>query len=327
MEYRHLGNSGLKVSVLSFGSWLSFGKQIGDSTAEDLMHAAYDSGINFFDNAEIYARGESENVMGYILKKSGWNRSSYIISSKVYFGFEDGKPNQSGLSRKHIQEGCEAALGRFQSDYIDLYFCHRPDKETPIAETVYAMDQLIRQGKILYWGTSEWSASEILQAHLEAARYNLIAPLMEQPQYNMFEREKMEKEFLHLFKYQNMGTTIWSPLASGLLTGKYNHGMPQDTRMSIEGLDWLKDRVLQEDRIEKVKKLANLALSLGISLPVLSIAWVIRNPHVSTAILGASRKAQLTENLKALDALPLLKDEVCQEIDLILQNKPVLPPF
>ncbi len=328
MEYRRLGKSGLQVSVLSFGSWVTFGKQIGDTTAEDLMTLAYDNGVNFFDNAEIYARGKSETVMGEILKKKNWPRSSYCISSKVYFGYEDGKPNQTGLSRKHIIEGCHAALKRLQLDYLDLFFCHRPDKNTPIEETVWAMNTLIQQGKILYWGTSEWSNEEILQAFLFAAKNNLMGPSMEQPQYNMFERTKIEKDFLLLFRDFGLGTTIWSPLASGLLTGKYNNQMPTDNRLHIEGMDWLKERTLGDNsKIEKTKELSKLANELGTSLPKLSIAWCIKNPNVSTAILGATKISQLEETLQALDVVKLITPEVTEKIEGILQNKPVQPLF
>ena len=327
MEYRKFGGTGLQVSALSFGTWLTFGKQIADTTAEELMIKAYDAGINFFDNAEIYARGKSEEVMGNILSKVKWTRSSYMVSSKVFFGFEDNKPNQRGLSRKHIIEGCDAALKRLQVDYIDLYYCHRPDKNTPILETVLAMNHLIQQGKILYWGTSEWSAQEILQAHLEAARYNLIPPVMEQPQYNMLERKKMEDDYLHLFKHQGMATTIWSPLASGVLSGKYLFDNPTDTRLSIEGLEWLKERNLTEERINKVKAIKKIADDINVSLPVFGIAWCLKNPNVSTVILGASKVSQLEENLKAIDALPLLTSDVMNNVDLVLNNKPVLPDF
>lgn len=327
MEYRKFGHTGLQVSALSFGTWLTFGKQIADTTAEELMIKAYDAGINFFDNAEIYARGKSEEVMGNILSKVKWTRSSYMVSSKVFFGFEDNKPNQRGLSRKHIIEGCDAALKRLQVDYIDLYYCHRPDNNTPILETVLAMNHLIQQGKILYWGTSEWSAQEILQAHLEAARYNLIPPVMEQPQYNMLERKKMEDDYLHLFKHQGMATTIWSPLASGVLSGKYLFDNPTDTRLSIEGLEWLKERNLTEERISKVKAIKKIADDINVSLPVFGIAWCLKNPNVSTVILGASKVSQLEENLKAIDALPLLTSEVMNNVDLVLDNKPVLPDF
>lgn len=328
MEYRRLGKSGLQVSTLSFGSWITFGKQIGDTTADELLTTAYDNGINFFDNAEIYARGKSEEVMGAILKAKNWERSSYIVSSKVYFGYEQGKPNQTGLSRKHIIEGCHAALKRLQVDYIDLFYCHRPDKNTPIEETVWAMNTLIQQGKILYWGTSEWANDEIMAAYVFAERHHLIGPTMEQPQYNLFERTKLEKDYLLLFRDFGLGTTIWSPLASGLLSGKYNNGIPEDNRLHIEGMDWLKERTLGENsRIEKTKQLTKLAQELGISIAQLSIAWTIKNPHVSTAILGASKKEQLTENLKALDALPLLTNEIIEKIENIVNNKPVLAQF
>jgi voltage-dependent potassium channel beta subunit len=328
MEYRRLGKSGLQVSVLSFGSWITFGKQIGDNTAEELMSLAYDSGVNFFDNAEIYARGQSELVMGAILKKKNWVRSSYCVSSKVFFGFEEGKPNQTGLSRKHIVEGCNAALKRLQLDYLDMLFCHRPDKNTPIEETVLAMNTLIQQGKILYWGTSEWANDEIMAAIAVAKDYKLIGPTMEQPQYNMFERTKLEKDYLLLFRDHGLGTTIWSPLASGLLTGKYNNASPTDTRLNIEGMDWLKERTLGDNsRIEKAKKLDVLAKELGTTLPKLAIAWCVKNPNVSTTILGASKTVQLKETLSSLDVLPLLTTEIMVKIDEILDNKPVLAQY
>lgn len=328
MEYRRLGRSGLQVSVLSFGSWVTFGKQIGDNTADELMSIAYEHGVNFFDNAEIYSRGKSETVMGQVLKSKNWARSSYCLSSKVFFGYEEGKPNQTGLSRKHITEGCHAALKRLQVDYLDLFFCHRPDKNTPIEETVWAMNTLIQQGKILYWGTSEWSAEEIMAAFVFAERNRLIGPTMEQPQYNMFERSKMEKDYLLLFRDFGLGTTIWSPLASGLLTGKYNNAMPTDNRLHMEGMDWLKERTMGDGtRIDKVKELEGIAKSLGTTLPKLGIAWCVKNPHVSTAILGASKPAQLKENLGALEVLPLLTTEVTDKIDGILKNKPVQALF
>ncbi len=328
MEYRRLGKSGLQVSVLSFGSWVTFGKQIGDSTADELMSIAYENGVNFFDNAEVYARGKSELVMGHILKKKNWARSSYCVSSKVYFGYEEGKPNQTGLSRKHIVEGCEAALKRLQLDYIDLFFCHRPDKQTPIEETVWAMNTLIQQGKILYWGTSEWANDEIMEAFVFAERNRLIGPTMEQPQYNMFERTKLEKDYLQLFKNFGLGTTIWSPLASGLLTGKYNGVMPTDNRLHMEGMDWLKERTLgEQSKIEKTKSLDLLAKELQTTLPKLAIAWCVKNPNVSTAILGASKTDQLKENLNALEVVPKLNSEIMDKIEAVLQNKPVMPLF
>ncbi|MBU3713316.1 MAG: voltage-dependent potassium channel subunit beta [Ferruginibacter sp.] len=329
MEYRRLGKSGLQVSTLSFGSWVSFSKQINDKTAEELMSFAYDKGVNFFDNAEIYALGESEKMMGRVIKKKKWDRTSFVVSSKVFWGWrgKENKPNQTGLSRKHVIEACNEALQRLQVDYLDLYFCHRPDKNTPIEETVWAMNHLIQQGKILYWGTSEWSGVEIMEAHRVAAQYRLIGPVVEQPQYNMFEREKLEKEYLDVFRTVGLGTTIWSPLASGLLSGKYNDGIPKGSRFALQGFDWLRDRWVGEDKIKKVKKIADLAKKLGISTAALSIAWCIKNPNVSTAILGATKKQQLIENLKSLEALPLLTPEVMEKIDDILKNKPVLPDY
>jgi voltage-dependent potassium channel beta subunit len=327
MEYRKFGNTGIQISALSLGSWLTFGKQINNSLAEELMIKAYDNGINFFDNAETYARGKSEEVMGNILHSLKWSRSSFMVSSKVYFGYEDNKPNQRGLSRKHIIEGCEAALKRLQVDYIDLFFCHRPDKNTPILETVQAMNTLIQQGKILYWGTSEWSAQEILQAHLEAERHHLIAPVMEQPQYNMLERKKMEDDYLHIFRYQGMGTTIWSPLASGILSGKYLNENPADTRLAIEGLEWLRDRNLTEERLNKVKAIKAFADQLNVSMPQLAIAWCLKNDHVSTVILGASKVKQLEENLGAINILPKVTADIMLQIDEVLSNKPGIPEF
>lgn len=328
MEYRRLGKSGLQISTLSFGSWITFGKQIDNTTADELLSIAYENGVNFFDNAEIYAAGRSEIVMGNILKKKDWARSSYCVSSKVFFGYEDKKPNQTGLSRKHIMEGCHAAMKRLQVDYIDLFFCHRPDKNTPIEETVWAMNHLIQQGKILYWGTSEWANDEIMAAFVFAERNRLIGPTMEQPQYNMFERTKLEKDYLLLFRDFGLGTTIWSPLASGLLTGKYNSGIPHDNRLHIEGMEWLKERALgEESKIDKTKALTKLAEELGTSITKLAIAWTIRNPHVSTAILGASKKEQLIENLKALEVVPLLTHEVMEKIETILNNRPVQAQF
>ncbi|HQY11123.1 MAG: aldo/keto reductase [Ferruginibacter sp.] len=329
MEYRRLGRSGLQVSVLSFGSWVSFSKQINDKVADELMGIAYDAGINFFDNAEVYALGESEKMMGRVLKKKKWDRTSYTVSSKVFWGWrgKENKPNQSGLSRKHVMEACDEALQRLQVDYLDMYFCHRPDKNTPVEETVWAMNHLIQQGKILYWGTSEWSGVEIMEAHKAAQQYHLIGPTMEQPQYNLFERDKMENEFLQLFKTVGMGTTIWSPLASGLLTGKYNDGIPKGSRFALEGFDWLKERWVMDEKIKKVKKLSDLAARLGMTTAALSIAWCIRNPNVSTAILGATKKAQLLDNLKALKAMEQLTPEVMDKIETILKTKPKLPDY
>lgn len=327
MEYKRLGKSGLKVSRLSLGSWLTFGKQIGNNIAEELMDVAYEKGVNFFDNAEIYAKGESEKVMGAILKKRDWQRDSYIVSSKAFFGNGGQLPTQRGLNRKHLVEACEAALKRLQLDYLDLYYCHRPDKETPIEETVWTMHNLIQQGKILYWGTSEWSAQEIMAAHMVAQQYNLIAPVMEQPQYNMLHRDKVEVEYDQIYKTVGLGTTIWSPLASGILTGKYNDGMVEATRLSMEGLEWLKDKNLVEDRLEKVRKLTAFAQELGTTMPKLAIAWCLKNENVSTAILGASRKSQLEETLTAIDEVEKLTPEVMEKIEEILDNTPFRPDF
>ncbi|MEO5943505.1 MAG: aldo/keto reductase [Ferruginibacter sp.] len=329
MEYRRLGKSGLQVSALSFGSWVSFSKQINDKVAEELMGIAYDNGVNFFDNAEVYALGESEKMMGRVLKKKKWDRTSFIVSSKAFYGWrgKSDKPNQTGCSRKHLTEACNEALQRLQVDYLDLYYCHRPDKNTPIEETVWAMNILIQQGKILYWGTSEWSAAEIMEAHRVATQLHLIGPTMEQPQYNLFEREKVEKEFADIYRTVGLGTTIFSPLGSGLLSGKYNDGIPKGSRFGLEGFDWLKDRWLMDDKLKKVKKLAELAAKLKVSTAALSIGWCIKNPNVSTAILGATKKTQLTENLKALDVLPSLTPEVMEKIEKIMNNKPVMPAF
>lgn len=329
MEYRRMGKTGLQLSALSFGSWVTFAKQIDDGISDRLMSIAFDNGVNFFDNAEVYSRGESEKMMGRVLKSKNWERSSYVVSSKVFFGWrgENNKPNQTGLSRKHITEACNEALQRLQVDYLDLYFCHRPDKNTPIEEVVWTMNHLIQQGKILYWGTSEWSGAEIMEAHMVAKQLNLIGPAMEQPQYNLFERYKMEVDYYTIFKNIGMGTTIWSPLASGLLTGKYNNGVPENSRLALEGFEWLKDRTLSDERIGRVRELETVAKDLGTSLSTLSIAWCIHNPNVTTAILGATKEEQLKENLKALDVLPKLTPEVIEQIESIMKTKPTLPQY
>lgn len=319
MEYRHLGKSGLKVSEFSFGSWVTFGNQVGDKTATDCMKMAYDAGVNFFDNAEVYASGKSEEVMGNILKKMKWDRTSYVLSSKVFWG---GKlPNQTGLSRKHIFEACHAALRRLQVDYLDLFFCHRPDPETPIEETVTAMNDLIRQGKVLYWGTSEWSADQIMEAYSIARQHHMIPPTMEQPQYNLLHRDKVEKEFARLYTEIGLGTTIWSPLASGLLTGKFNNGIPADSRVNLPGLKWLKESIESEEgkaKIEMVKKLSALAKDADISVTHLSLLWCLKNPNVSTVILGASKSEQLRDNLAALDKKDILTEDLMKKIGQVL---------
>ncbi len=325
MEYRRLGKTGLQLSVLSYGSWVTFSKQVDDSASDILMGLAYDNGINFFDNAEAYEGGRSEEMMGRVLRQKNWDRTSYCISSKAFFGLhgKNNKPNQHGLSRKHLTEACHAALKRLQVDYLDLFYCHRADPDTTIEEVVRTMNILIQQGKILYWGTSEWSVAEIIEAHSVAKELGFIAPVMEQPQYNLFERYKMEKEYLPIFKDTGMGTTIWSPLASGLLSGKYNNGIPADSRLAIENYNWLKDRLIQEDKLNKVRKLEKVANELSTTLATLSIAWCIHNPSVTTAILGATKEKQLNENLKALEIYPKLTPEIMKQIDDIMGTKPV----
>lgn len=327
MKYNRLGKSGLQVSALSFGSWLTFGMQIDDSMAERLMHIAYDAGVNFFDNAEIYANGESERVMGRILKNTGWDRTSYVLSSKVYFGDGRKKPNQTGLNRKHIFEACHDALDRLQTDYLDLFFCHRPDKNCPIEETVWAMNHLIQQGKIMYWGTSEWSAQELMEAHMVAKDLRLIGPTMEQPQYNMFHRDKVEVEYSQIYKTVGLGTTIWSPLASGLLTDKYLNEFPEGTRLEMKELQWLKEKTLTEEKLDKVRALNKLALDMGTSLPKLAIAWCLNNKDVSTVILGASKPHHLEETLQSFELEDQFTTELTEQIEGILGNKPKHPPY
>lgn len=329
MLYRYMGKTGLQLSVLSFGSWVTFHKQIDDTVVDELMGIAYDAGINFFDNAEVYALGKSEEMMGRVLKKKNWDRTSYVVSSKAYFGWrgKENKPNQTGLSRKHLTEACHEAMQRLQVDYLDLFYCHRPDKNVPIEEVVLTMNTLINQGKILYWGTSEWSGVEIMEAHRIAKEYSLIPPQVEQPQYNLFHRDKIENEYLQIFKNVGLGTTIWSPLAAGFLTGKYINGIPEDSRFAINGFNWLKERWVLNEKIEKVKNLHAYCQSINVDMAALSIAWCINNTNVTTAILGATKKEQLVANLKALDVLPLLTSEVLEQIENIMQNKPVLPEF
>ncbi|MBK7359998.1 MAG: aldo/keto reductase [Saprospiraceae bacterium] len=328
MQYRKLGHSGLQVSLLSFGSWVSFHNQVDQQLAAKLMAYAYDKGINFFDNAEVYAHGKAEIIMGQVLKSMQWDRSSYLVSSKVFFGRGDKRPNMTGLSRKHIREACDEALIRMQLNYLDLFFAHRPDKNTPIEETVWAMNQLIHAGKILYWGTSEWSAQEIMEAHLWARQYHLIGPTMEQPQYNMLTRNKIEVEYSQIFKTVGLGTTIWSPLASGILTTKYlNNQIPEGSRMALPEYQWLKEKNLLPENLKIASQLNLLAQQLNTTLPKLAIAWCAQNPNVSTVILGATRLEQLEETIESLDALPLLTKEVNEQIENILNNKPATTPY
>jgi voltage-dependent potassium channel beta subunit len=323
MEYRFLGRSGLKVSALSLGAWVTYGYQVGDDVTYECMTTAYEAGVNFFDNAEAYASGKAEISMGKVIKQAGWKRSDLVISTKIYWGGEG--PNNSGLSRKHLLEGVDASLERLQMDYVDLLFCHRPDLYTPVEETVWAMNQIIQQGKAFYWGTSEWPATKIMEAHGIARREHLIPPLMEQPEYNMLHRERVEREYAPLYRELGLGTTIWSPLASGLLTGKYNAGIPEGTRLALKGYEWLRKEFESEEtrqNIEKVKKLAPIVKELGCSLAQLALAWCMKNPNVSTVITGASRKEQVTENLQALEVAGQLTGEVLEQIEQILQNKP-----
>lgn len=318
MNYRKLGKAGIKLSELSLGAWVTYGGQVGEQIAESCMKTAYDAGVNFFDNAEAYADGNAEIVMGNVLKKMGWRRESYVVSTKIFWGGEG--PNDTGLSYKHIMEGVNNALRRLQLDYVELVFAHRPDRNTPIEETVRAFDQVIRQGKAFYWGTSEWSAAEIMEAYAIARQYGLTPPSMEQPEYNMLHRHRFEVEYAPLYKDLGYGTTIWSPLASGILTGKYNNGIPAGTRLDLPGFDWLKRR-LTPQAIQTVRNLEPVAKDLGITLAQLALAWTLKNPNVSTVITGASRPEQVTENMKAIAAAEKLTPDIMQRIDEILGNK------
>jgi voltage-dependent potassium channel beta subunit len=323
MEYRHLGKSGLEISALSLGAWVTIGGQIGEDISYECMKVAYDAGVNFFDNAESYAHGNAEIVMGNVIKKAGWKRSDLVISTKLFWGGR--KPNQTGLTRKHIIEGAKASLSRLQMDYVDLIFCHRPDIYTPIEETVRALNFLIDQGMAFYWGTSEWSATQIMEAYSIARQYDLIPPSMEQPQYNMFTREKVEKEYNRLYKEIGLGTTIWSPLASGLLTGKYNNGIPQGTRVTLEGYEWLREGFEDEkakQKIVKVQRLVPIAENLGMTIAQMALAWCLKNSNVSTVITGASKPQQVSENMKALDFTAKLTPDIMEQIESVLGNKP-----
>ncbi|HET6726255.1 MAG TPA: aldo/keto reductase [Gammaproteobacteria bacterium] len=322
MEYRRLGQSGLKLSCLSLGSWVTFGNQVDRGAAENMLAHAYDAGVNFFDSAESYGRGAAEEILGGVLRKLAWPRDTWCVSSKVYFGsVSDPMPTQRGLSRKHVVEACHEALRRLQVDYLDLYFCHRPDPDTPIEETVRTMDELVRQGKVLYWGTSEWPADSIAEAYRLAREHCLTPPTMEQPEYNLFTRDRVEKEYAALYREYGLGTTIWSPLKSGLLTGKYNHGIPDDSRLNLASFSWLKESVLGPDadaRVAAVQKLADIAERLGVSMTQFAIAWCLANAHVSTVILGASRLEQLQENLGAAEVR--LDADVMAEVDRALSH-------
>lgn len=316
MEYRRLGSAGLKVSVLSFGSWVSFKNQLNDDMALECMKAAYEAGVNFFDNAEIYANGESERIMGNALKKLGWRRASYVVSTKFFWGLNNGPNEKNTLNRKYLMQAIDGSLQRMQLDYIDLIFCHRPDPFTPVEEVAHAMHDIISQGKALYWGTSEWSASEFAQAWHIADKYGWHKPQMEQPQYNLFWRKRVEDEYARLYSDLGMGTTTWSPLASGLLTGKYNSGdIPADSRAALPGYEWLRDRLMNPAKLDQVKALEPIAAELGCTLSQLAIAWCAKNPNVSTVITGASRVSQVQENMGALAVLPKLTPEVLARIE------------
>ncbi|HPF34074.1 MAG TPA: aldo/keto reductase [Candidatus Krumholzibacteria bacterium] len=323
MEYRRLGRSGLKVSALSFGAWVTFDDQLDVDAALACMAAAYERGCNFFDNAEVYANGKAEEIMGAAIAKAGWKRSDLVLSTKIFWGGKG--PNDRGLSRKHILEGADAALARLRTDYVDLIFCHRPDIETPIEETVWAMHHVVSQGKAHYWGTSEWSAAQIRQAHDIARREHLIPPTMEQPQYNMLVRDRVEREYASLYEDIGLGTTIWSPLASGILTGKYNQGIPEGSRLSLDNYQWLRPQLESEEgarKVQKVRMLQPVADDLGCTLAQLAIAWCLTNDDVSTVITGASRPEQVEENFEALDVAAKLTPEVLEEIEGILDNRP-----
>ena len=322
LNYRRLGSAGLKISELSLGAWVTYGGQVGEDVALKCMSAAYDAGVNFFDNAEAYANGNAEIVMGNVIKKFGWAREGIVVSSKVFWGGEG--PNERGLSRKHVYEACRNSLKRLQLDYLDLFYCHRPDPTTPIEETVRAMDDLVHQGKILYWGTSEWSGADIMCAHAIARQYGLTPPQMEQPQYNMLHRDRVEKEYLPLYREIGLGTTIWSPLASGLLSGKYNNGIPSDTRAKLKGYEWLQEYVITPSNIEKVKKLQTIAKELSCTVAQLALAWCLKNPNVSSVITGATRPEQVVENMKAPEVVPKLSSEINEKIEGVLGNKPDL---
>ncbi len=317
MEYRRLGQAGLKVSVLSFGSWVTFGPQLDDDLAMSCMTAAHDAGVNFFDNAEAYAGGESEVIMGRVLKKLGWARKSYVISTKLFWGLSEDVNMSNTLNRKYLMQAIDGSLERLDHDFVDLLFCHRPDPETPMEEVVWTMHDIVSAGKALYWGTSEWSGSQIVEAFEVAERHHLRKPVVEQPEYNLLERGRVEREYLPVLERYGIGLTTWSPLASGQLTGKYLEGVPEGSRAALPGYEWLRADLTDERRNEKVRALAQVADDLGCSLAQLSIAWCARNPRVSTVITGASRPEQVNENMAALEVMGRLDDEVIARIDAI----------
>lgn len=326
MHYRRMGKTGLALSEFSFGSWVTFGNQVNQKAANNLMAAAYDAGINFFDNAEGYEAGESERLMGKAISDLGWSRDSFVVSSKVFWG--GSKPNQKGLSRKHVFDACHAALQRLRVDYLDLYFCHRPDVDTPISETVAAMTDLVRQGKVMYWGTSEWNAQQITEAWAFAKAENMVAPVVEQPEYNLINRAKVEGEFAPLYTLTGMGLTIWSPLSSGLLTGKYLNGVPEGSRLSLPEYAWLRKSKMGDgnsDELNKIQQLAEVARDLDVPMHHLALNWCLANENVSTVILGVSKMSQLEDNLRAKESADKLTPDVLLRLDDILNNKPAGP--
>jgi len=317
MEYRHLGKTGIRVSELAFGSWVTFHNQAGVEAAVEMMAAAYGAGVNFFDNAERYAMGKSEEVMGKALKKLGWRRSSYLVSTKFFWGLHDGVNEKNTLNRKYLLEGIDGSLKRLQMDHVDLIFCHRPDPETPVEETVWAMHNIVESGKAFYWGTSEWSAMEIAAAIEIAERHHLHKPVMEQPQYNLLSRDRFEKEYERVFRDYGYGSTTWSPLAAGLLSGKYNDGIPDDSRAAEKKFDWLREQAKDEDILSKIRKLSDVAKELEVTMAQLSIAWILQNPNVSTVITGARHVEQVNENMKAAEIKDKFSPDVMEAIDKI----------
>ena len=318
MQYRRLGSSGLKLSELSFGSWVTYGNQLAEDSARECMAAAHDAGVNFFDNAEVYARGQSETIMGGALNKLGWRRSSYVVSTKFYWGLNDGPNEKNTLNRKYLMQAIDGSLKRLKLDHVDLVFCHRPDPDTPLEEVVWAMHDMIRTGKALYWGTSEWEAAAIAAAWHIADKHHLAKPVMEQPQYNLFHRERVEREYARLYDDPGIGLTTWSPLASGLLSGKYNDGIPAGSRATIKGYEWLAERIVDPAKLAQVRSLAPIAADLGCTLAQLALAWCLKNPHVTTVITGASRASQVVENMRCLEVVPKLDAEIMARIDGIV---------
>jgi voltage-dependent potassium channel beta subunit len=322
MEYRHLGRTGLRVSELSYGTWVTFGNQLDVEKAKGCLKAAYDGGVNFFDCAEVYAGGKAEEILGDALKQLSWRRGSYLISTKFYWGLDDGINERNTLNRKRLLEGIRGSLRRLQHEYVDLIFCHRPDATTPIEETVWAMHDIVQRGQAIYWGTSQWPAADIVAAIEIAERHHLHKPVMEQPLYNLFRRERVEREYASLFRRYGYGSTTWSPLESGVLAGKYEDGIPRESRATLKGYDWLHERVTDPERLGKVRALAPIAEEVGCSLAQLSIAWILKNRNVSTVITGASNVRQVRENLNAADFVAKLTPEILSQIDAVFGSAP-----